>query len=130
MAVLKKSSCRFGENGSVTLEFGLALSALALVVVCGALLIALVGAKTELTAVAFEAARAEAVSEAGGRHLTGRVVSGFWPVASSVGKPDILNVEKDGLVAKVELTLPLSWGRSGIFPIGFTRLRAWGVAVR
>ena len=130
MAVLKKSSCCFGENGSVTLEFGLALSALALVVVCGAVLIALVGAKTELTAVAFEAARAEAVSETPGRHLAGQVVSGFWPVASSVGQPDILSVDKDGLVAKVELTLPLSWRWSGIFPIGFSRLRAQGVAVR
>lgn len=121
MAVLNNAGCHHRESGSVTLEFALTLSALTLVVVCGTLLIALVGVKTELSAVAFEAARADAVSEVYGSHLVERVVSGFWPLAAGVGRPDILTVEHDALGAKVELTLPI---------FDSANLRAQGVAAR
>lgn len=130
MAVLAKSSRRSGDGGSVTLEFALALPVLAMVVVGGALLIALATAKMELTAVAFEAAQAEAVNDASGHDVAGRVVAGFWPGWLFGDDARVSSVRKSELQADVGLTLSVAGVKAGNFTIEPFSLAARGVAAR
>lgn len=130
MAVLAKSSRRSGESGSVTLEFALALPVLAIVVVGGALVIALTITKAELTAVAFEAARAEAVTDASGYDVATRVVAGFRPGWLLGEDARVSSVKKSELQADVRLTLPVPGVNAGSFTIDPFLLSAEGVAAR